>query len=290
MNEQNQGPSEEQVQEATSLGWAPQEAWRGDPDKWIDADEFLRRGIGIHHLREKNTQLETQVKSLAPRVSQLESALRSAQTTIDALEESHADDVAAQVEAARAALREEIAQASRDGDHEALATATDKLTQLNSANKEAGGKDEQDATGSRPKKDDATAPRIHPEVVAWFKENQDYVSDKKRVALLHTVGAEMREAGETSIGKEFLDKCAAEVDKYLGKSTRNGTSKTEGGNGGGGRGNSGGGAGKSYSDLPADAKAACDKQAQRLVGPNRAHKDINSWRKKYAETYFRSEQ
>lgn len=273
------GPSEEQIEEARSLGWAPKDAWKGDPEKWVDADQFLQRGLGIHHVRK---ELESLRNTTSARVSQLESALAAANTTIEVLQESHADDVKAQVEEARAALRQEIAQASRDGDHEALATATDKLTQLNAANTDAGGDDDKGGKGDKPNKD---APAVHPEVKAWFDDNPDY-ADRRRAALLHTVATELRQAGDARKGREFLDACAEEVEKYLGTPAgKRGTSKVEGGgNGTGGRGSSG--SGKSYADLPAEAKAACDSFAKRVVGPNRAHKDLNSWRTAYATKYF----
>lgn len=277
-----QGPTEEQISEAKSLGWAPKEEWRGAPEKWVDADEFLKRGLGIHHLRDSNKKLESTLSQVTGRLSSMEQALKAANATIQALEESHDEDTKAQVEAARAELREQLADASREGRHEDVAELTDKLTQLNSA------EDHREEKGGKGKKsdDEPAAPQIHPEVKTWFSENPDFVADKRRVALANVVAAEMRQAGDTRIGKVFMDAVAEEVEKTLGPVKR-GTSKAEGGNGGSGRkGGDENGGGKTYNDLPKEAKEACERMGKRLVGANRAHKDMDSWRKSYAKQYF----
>lgn len=277
-----QGPTEEQINEAKSLGWAPKEEWRGAEEKWVDADEFLKRGLGIHHLREQNKKLESTIGQFTGRLSSLEQALRAANATIETLEASHNEDTKAQVEAARAELKEQLADASREGRHEDVAEITDKIAQLNNAEDTADGKEKKggkDGDGNEP-------PAIHPEVKAWFSENPEFVADKRRVALANVVAAELRQGGDTRIGKVFMDAVAEEVEKTLGPVKR-GTSKAEGGNGGSGRkGGDGSGGGKSYNDLPAEAKEACERMGKRLVGPNRAHKDLDSWRKSYAKQYF----
>lgn len=279
--ESGQGPTEEQISEARSLGWAPKEEWRGAEDKWVDADEFLKRGLGIHHLRDSNKKLESTLSQVTGRLSSMEQALKAANATIQALEESHEEDTKAQVEAARAELREQLADASREGRHEDVAEITDKLTQLNAAEDH---KEEKGGKGGN--KDDRGDAEIHPEVRTWFTENPEFVADKRRVALANVVAAEMRQAGDTRIGKVFMDAVAEEVEKTLGPVKR-GASKAEGGNGGSGRkGGDGSGSGKGYNDLPAEAKEACERMGKRLVGPNRAHKDVESWRKSYAKQYF----
>ena len=84
-----------------------------------------------------------------------------------------------------------------------------------------------------------------------------------------------------------MDKVSAEAAKEitrLGASGGRPQSKVEAGRTGGG---ASGGGGKSYNDLPADAKAACDGYNNTLVGKGRLHPDIESWRKAYAADYFR---
>ena len=287
MSDENTQVDEATLQEARTMGWLPLEEFKGNKDNWVDAKNFVERGRQIMPiLKQTNDRLMNEMRAVTGQVGQLTAALKAAQTTISALEESHADDVKEQVEAARKDLREEIARASREGDHDALATATDKLVELNSANREAGGKDD-DKGDKGDKGERGAAPEMHPEIKAWREENASFMGDRRRVALANAVAEELRANGDTRIGKAFLDAVAEEVEKTLGTKP-SGTSRVSSGNGGGGRSNASGG-GKSYNDLPAEAKEACDRQAKRLVGPDRAHKTIESWRTKYAQQYFAQE-
>lgn len=52
-------------QEASAQGWAPKDQWRGDPEKWIDAETFLDKGKKIQAIqKERNDHLTKEVKEL----------------------------------------------------------------------------------------------------------------------------------------------------------------------------------------------------------------------------------
>ena len=58
--------SENTEQEARNLGWVPQEEFRGDPGKWVDAETFVERGHTIMPiLKSNNKKLEEQLRSQA---------------------------------------------------------------------------------------------------------------------------------------------------------------------------------------------------------------------------------
>ncbi len=286
MADENMEVSAEELAEAKSLGWAEKENWKGDPERWADAKTFLERGRHILPIvQENNKRLSGQLGTAQGQINSLQSALQAANASIRALEEAHETDVKEQVEAAKAELKIEIERASRDGDHTALADATVKLTELNTAAAVADTDGEKGDKGGKGGKGDEITP-IRPDVLQWYKDNPEYMTDQRKRALAIVVSTEFRQAGDTSVGKEFLDKVAAEVENTMSGKGR-GPGKVEAGNGGGGRQDRGGsGSGKTYADLPADAKAACDKMAGRLVGPNRAHKDTASWRASYTKQYF----
>lgn len=281
--------TEEEVREATGMGWSDRDNWRGKPEDWVDAKTFLERSRQIMPLlRENNKRLQSHVSSLEARLNSLDTAVKAANTTIEALEASHADDVREQVEAARAALKEELTAALRDGDHDGAADITEKLTQLNTAEREADNKGGKTKGGNGEDKNPPV--QIHPEVVQWYKDNPDFVNDRKRVALSNVVAVELRESGDMSTGKEFMDKVAQGVDEALGgAATSHGTSKVAPGGGGSQRRAPAGGGAKGYADLPQEAKDACDRMEKRLVGSNRAHKDQASWRASYAKQFFAQE-
>jgi len=269
--------------EARAMGWLPKEEFKGDAAHWVEASAFVEKGRQILPIMQKNNErLLGQVGNLNAKLDGLAGALKAAQTTIETLEASHADDVKEQVEQARKDLKAELTVASREGDHETVAEITDKLSQLNAANRDAGGEE-------APLKDKTLAaerPTISPEIQAWFQKNQDFVANPRKVALAGVIQQELRAAGETATGPAFLDLVAEKVEaEYGGRPS--GTTKVSAGNGGGSRVASGGASGKTYADLPADAKAACDKFAAKVVGPSRKHKDIASWRASYTEQYYK---
>lgn len=286
MSEEGQAgnANEAELREARELGWADKDEWRGDPATWVDATTFLERGRSVLPIvQQNNKRLMAEVGQLRSHVAASQEALRAATAAIEALEESRAADVAEQVEAARQELKSQLAEASREGDHEQVAELTMKMTELNKADKDAGGKGDK-----RSKGDPAQGrPQLDPEVVSWLDENKEFASDRRRVALANVIAVELREAGDTSVGKTFMNKVAEEVHKQLGISSRaGGASKVDSGGGGNGRTGASGEAGKTYADLPKEAKDACDRMASRVVGPNRAHKDVQSWQRSYVKQFF----
>lgn len=286
MSDEATQATEEELHEAAAMGWADKDKWRGDQKDWVDAKAFLERGRSIMPMLQKNNErLVGKLSDLEGRLGAAEGALRAANATIKALEESQAEDVKAQVEGARAELRDELEDAMKDGDHALAAKLTDKLTQLNDANREAGGKEEKGGDdGSRPARIE-----LPPDIIAWYEQNPDYRIKPRIVALSNAIAVELRQAGNRTIGPAFLDKVKEEVEKELsGGSGKGGFSKVEGAGGSSHRAPVEGAA-KTYADLPIDAKAACDSMSKRLVGANRAHKDIDSWRKSYVKQYFEKE-
>ena len=267
--------------EARTLGWVPQEEWKGDASHWVDAKTFLERGRSVMPiLQSNNKRLQGQIEQMASRMASMENSLKAANATIEALEKSHDEDVKEQVEAVRKGLKEELVRASKEGDHESVAELVEKLAEVNASAKvldDEGGK----------KKEEKKTDDIPPEVKAWYEKNPTFMADPIKVSLSNGVATKMRQEGNLKVGAAFLDEVAEKVEEILGGG--GGASKVSSGNGGSGRSGSGAGGGKTYADLPAEAKEVCERQAKRLVGPNRAHKDIDSWRKSYATQYFAQE-
>lgn len=281
----------EEKTEAAGLGWADKDAWRGPPEQWVDAKTFLEKGRHVLPiLKENNERLRGELSGVRTELTTLRDALKAATTTIDALNTAHEEDVKEQVEAARVELKAQLQAASSAGDHEAVAEATSKLSELNAA--EAAKAEREKAAEAEVKRRgaEAGAPQMPPENRAWLEAHPEFAKNIRAVALGNAISAEMRAAGDKTTGPAFLDKVKAEVDAILGiGAQRGGPGRVEGPRGGSSGGGSAGG-GKSYADLPAEAKAACDRQAARLVGPNRAHKTADSWRASYVKQYFAGEQ
>lgn len=284
--------TEDQEREARRNGWVEQSGWKGDPAKWVGADVFLERAdTFVPFLKAERTRLEGELAKRDTMLTELQRAVKAGSAAIEALQESHDADTQEQVKAAREELTAEIARASEADDHTALATATANLSALDA--EQAAAKEREKAatkaagTGEGTQRRDVPLP---PEVTAWMVENKDFMSDPRKAILANQIAAEKRMKGDQRKGAEgaaFLDDVRKEVEDYLGLGPdRRSDGKVSSGGGGGGRTNESG-QGKSYADLPREAKDACEKQAARLVGPNRAHKTLASWQASYAAQYFK---
>lgn len=263
---------------AEEMGWIPPARYKGDPERFVDAEEFIRRGETILPIvKQRTAKLEARLRTADEQIQHMQGLLKKNQETMEALERFHTAETARKVEQVRKELKAEIARAGREGDHEALAEATDQLTQLNAKVEESEGDEPQE-----PKTPTAQAPS--PEFLEWQEENPWYGKDKRRTSLAIAIGQELRQSGDRSMGREFMDKVAEEVMKEmpLRRAASANPDKVSGGRPNASR----GGNGQTYADLPPEAKQACDGWAKDLVGEGRRYKDLASWRAAYAKRYF----
>ena len=141
-----------------------------------------------------------------------------------------------------------------------------------------------------PKKEVPSTPAAYvppAELKEWNEENPWFGTDKRKTALALGIAQELREGGEKSTGRVFFDKVKEEMEATLGTKVRAAeTSKVEGGRNGSDLESPRSGGKKSFSSLPADAKAACDADARQFVGPAKKHKTIDEWRARYAQIYY----
>jgi DNA-directed RNA polymerase len=124
-------PAEVQAR-ALEMGWIPPERYKGDPERFIDADAFVERGETILPIVKKRAEkLEAELAALRGRVSKQDELLKANAEAMAALEDYHTKETKRKIQAAREGWKAEIKRASEADDHEALAEATDQLTQLN---------------------------------------------------------------------------------------------------------------------------------------------------------------
>lgn len=276
--------AEPEVQaKAKELGWIPPERYKGEPDRFIDADEFVRRGEEILPIvKARNAKLESQLAQVSAQLKEQAEILRANKESMDAMEKFHAEDTQRKVALVRKQLKEQIASASKDGDHEALAEATSQLSELDATVK-VKEKEEEDAKARAKASSSQQTQEYTPVFQEWLSRNSWYGKDTRRTAYANAYAAELRRAGDSSTEGEFLAKLEDEVEERFGGSS---TSSRREDPASGGRGGTRRGGGKSYSDLPADAKEACDSYTRQLVGKGRKFETVDAWRKHYAKTYF----
>lgn len=265
---------------AEKMGWIPPARFKGDPERFVDAQEYIERGETVLPIvKEHNRRLEKELADLRARDAAREAALAKANAAIEEMQERHSVETQKAIEKARKEVKAQLAAASEAGDHEGVAELTDKLTQMTAAEKEA---------EAAPAPKGTPAPYVPPaELVEWNADNPWFGKDRRKTALALGIAQELREAGETSTGRVFFDKVTAELEKTLGTQAdaAPAADKVEGARNGSDS-DTRSGSRKGYAHLPADAKAACDADAKQFVGPNKRYKTQAEWRSRYAELYF----
>ena len=271
------GATPERQAEATKLGWMPPERYKGDPERFVDAEEFITRGETVLPIVKK--QLESTRAELAQERAarqRTDEALATAQKAIEQIEVRHSVATQKAVERARTELKEQLVLASRDGDHIGVAELTDQLTKLNAA--------EEAPPAQKPAVQAPWQPS--PEMLAWNAQNAWYGTDTIKTSLANGFAQKLRQDGNQDVGVVFLNRVAAAVEAY-GREEATPADKVSGSrNGSDGEAPRGNGSRKNYNHLPADAKAQCDSDARQFVGPNKAYKTQADWRSAFANLYF----
>jgi hypothetical protein len=258
--------------QARELGWSPKEEFKGDPERWIDAETFVKRGEELMPILKANN------RKLLGEVMSLKEAVKASQDSISALKEFNSKINIREAKETKKVLVEQLKEARSDGDVETELKLTKEIDKTEKALEVA-----------------ETRPVEQPEdpvFKAWKEEHSWFGQDKRKTNIAIAIGNELRSDPESRnlTGRAFLDKVIQEVNKTLGVEEKaSPPSKVEGGRGSGGSGRGAAGSGKTFNDLPSDAREACDRQVNRLVGANRAFKNQDEWRSHYAAKYFAEE-
>lgn len=265
-------------QRAAQLGWKPQEEFRGAPEKWVPASEYLERGERVLPIMKAHTKkLEGDLASLRAENQRLAGLFAASQESITELQTFHEQNLATQLAAQKRELAQKLALAREEGD---TAAEVDIQTEIAALGREQ-------AKPPAKKEPAPAAPlqqQVDPALAAWQADNLWFGTDARKtqraIGIAQVIAADHPELQ----GEAFY----AEVSRALAGGSAPGLSKVGGGRpsgeGGGGR-----GSGTGYDALPDDAKAACAQQAKKLVGEGRAFKDNASWQAYYAKIYFDSE-
>lgn len=292
---------------ARGMGWTPKDQWRGNPDNWFDANEYVKRGEQIMPiLQANNRKSEAKLAAQEVELQKTKNALQAAQESIAVLTQINTKTTISDAKAKRKELLRRQAQARKDENDELeveigeeIADATTAIAQAEEALEEEtpvtqgkkGGKQQQQQQTV-----EAPDPATDPDYQAWLVENPWFKTDMRKAGIATAIGADIKRSpeGKDLKGRAFFDKVSEEVNKLFEPHRRSTGSKVEGGgaNGGGGGGGGGGsndsgsGGDKTFADLPADAKAVCTRQAPQVVGAGRAFKDIKAWQAHYVQKYF----
>ena len=268
-----EGEGEDKVleQKAISMGWIPKERFRSDPEKFVGAAEYVRRGEEVLPiLRHTNAKLAEEVGGLKTTVNSLQGQLTASAESLKALVEYNADVEKKAYERALRDLKLEKREAIREGNHDKAADLEEQIDELTSVPPKI-------VVVETPKTPPA-APQLDPVYLAWAEENKALLDTLEKQAYATSIAQYVR-AKSKATGREFLDEVAQELKEKF-DTTPPPRSKVEGGGP-----NPGGSRGKTYNDLPVEAKEACERFSARMVGAGKAFKTADEWRKRYVSQY-----
>ena len=267
------------TQKASKMGWVPLEKFKGDPERWTDAETFVRRGEEVLPIVKKNNERLTQrLDVLENENATTKQLLKAATEALSEFQKYHEEDSKRQYDRALEKLKSDKKEALRESDYDAVVEIDEAIKVL----------DEQKSKTVKkvfaepaPTQNDPTQDPIFK---SWVAENADwYGKDPQRSAYAESIGAYLQRMEPNLKGKEFLERVADEVADKFGlpdKPAR--ADRVEGSRQGSGR-QSGA---KTYADLPPEAKQSCDKFGAKLIGEGKAFKSQAEWRKQYVRDYF----
>jgi hypothetical protein len=256
MSDENEPSSiaPEVLQEAESQGWVPKERFRGNESDWVDADMFVKRGREILPILRKNN--ENLIKDLNQTKEQLKEFRQAAEEFKKFQQEAY-ERKASDYEQRIRDIKESRAQAISDGDGQRVNVLDEALDVAKEDLKEA----KQAAKDVVIAPESAQAPEsVDPNLQMWLDKNVWFGQDRRLTSIANGLGENIRLEFPSLKGQPFLDKLdevlAEEFPDKFGKKRTTPGSRVESGSG---RQSRGGGNAQSYDNLPADAKAACDR-------------------------------
>ena len=223
--------------EAALLGHVPKEQFRGDPEDFVDAETFLRRGREIMPILRKNNE------RLTNKVLELEQTLVRDRGTFEefrkfqeaALEKQKADTL----EQLRTARKEAIAMA--DGD--AFELADERIKQVEAY---------------KPPPREQEPPPLNPEFVKWLEDNSWYTKDKALMAVADSLIDVVSEEGLVPGSTQFLDEIARRV-RTISPAKFNNPARLKPANVDAPAPRARKPNGRGYDELPQEAKEMCDR-------------------------------
>jgi hypothetical protein len=269
-------------QKAREIGWRPKEEFRGDPEKWVEAGEYLRRGEEVLPLvKAENRHLKDKTDTLTREVAQLKAVVteqsRSMTDLVDFSRQQLKDKLAEQ----KRQLTAELRAATREDDETRIALLEEQLEENAEARDKLKAPKPEAAAPAAPQTIEET-----PEYRAFVNRNPWFngTSAEDREKTVEALALAQAAAASGKKGEAFFTAVEEKMNKLYPPQKRTDPSeegRPSGGAGGGGNPK----AGSAFKDLPADAKATAKAQAARFVGPNKIFKTEAAWFDHFAEQY-----
>jgi hypothetical protein len=281
--EQNQGPDPEVLAEARRGGWRPKDEFNGDPNVWVDAGTFVKRGREVlPHVQRHAAKLEQELATERAARVKLEREQEELRSQVTGLTTFQQELAGKERERIRNELAAELHAARESGDTQAEARILGQLSTPPPVAKPS----------VQQQRQEPTQQQVPQAMTDWLAENAWAKNDQVMMQAMSVVGADLRAQGKLN-GMDLTAQLNATAkvvaERYM--PNRSNTSRAESGS----RGSGSGGGGQQQSDGPtfeglsAQAKAECDAQGERmgLVGKGKSFATLADWRKHYVQQLSR---
>lgn len=268
--------------EAKTLGWVPQDQWKGDPDKWVDAEAFVKKGETVVPMLVRDKRmLAEQVRTLREEQEQLKKDAVKFREMVERQSTQEKQALEAQIRELQAAK----AQAVTNGEGDVVVEIDDKIDKL---------KEKRQELNEPPKKDDA--PSVHPdfkyfqEAHPWYGKDPQLTRAADGIAYIVSAenpgiqGKELYDAISERLPNleiykaRFPDKVRKPINRVEDNSdtapSDTGTSR---------RGS------RDYNSLPAEAKKECERYIKNGWISDKQYKSEKDKREAYAKLYYDQE-
>ena len=227
---------------ASEMGWTPEEKFRGDPTKWVDAKTFYEKGQYVLPI------VKSQLKEAKRDADKFERELNQTRQDTIALKkhmEKLAEREKADLKAEIARLKQERITAIQEGDGVRVDQVETRIEELKAAQEVV----------AKPVVSAEVKQEVDPAYAEWVKDNKWYLSDNVMTAYANARAYEMNLGGHSladtlkTIDTEMRERFP---EKFQDKSTERPSAQR------------GGGVAKkaapnSYEAMPLEDQKACDR-------------------------------
>jgi len=243
-------PNESEA-EARKMGWVAKEEFRGDPDKWRPAEEFLDRGKRILPIVLKDNE------RLQRNLDRVKDQLAEVRESTKELVEFHTAAAKREYERGRREIEAKIEAAAANADANTVRQEMVNLDNLTKQN-----------TPAEKKVETKQTIQVDPVIQDWITKERWFNADRTlNVYAIDVYDTLQREKPGVEVSDLLAETKRKTMEKFPEKfginPNREGAAAVATPSGGNGatRKNA-----KSYENLPADAKKACDKFVKTIPG------------------------
>ncbi len=100
--------------QALAMGWIPEEKFRGDKAKWVDAETYVERGqTYLPFIKAENRKLQEKLEQATGTINQLQDSAKTLSESVEALKKYNSEMNQARVQQLRKDIMAELAEAKR---------------------------------------------------------------------------------------------------------------------------------------------------------------------------------